>query len=96
LYRFACVLVAILGAVSLAYVFFPKLQALRELHGKKERTEARNRQIEARIAGLRRNQERFHNDPSFVERTARESGMVKPTETVFKFATDSSGEEIAR
>jgi cell division protein FtsB len=96
LYRFACALVVLLCAVGLACVFFPKLQALRELHHKKERTEAQNRRVEARIAELRRNQERFHSDPSFVERTARESGMVKPNETVFKFATEASGEGAAR
>jgi cell division protein FtsB len=75
--------------VGLAYIFFPKLQALRELHQKKERTDEQNRRLEARIAALRLDQERFHSDPSFVERTARESGMVKPNETVFKFAPES-------
>lgn len=49
-----------------------------------------NRIIEEKTQELKRNQERFVSEPDFVVKTARESGMVKPGETVFKFTNNQS------
>jgi len=85
LYRFALGLLAILVVVVLVRVFLPKCGRLRELQREKVAVEEENRAMEERTRELRTKRERFNNDPKFVERTARETGMVKPDETVYKF-----------
>ena len=85
LYRFALGLLTILVVVVLVRVFLPKCGRLRELQREKVESEEGNRAKELRTKELRTKRERFNRDPKFVERTARETGMVKPNETVYKF-----------
>jgi cell division protein FtsB len=89
IYRFAWILMCVLCAVALLCVFVPKCRSLRALHDQNVRVEEENRRIEERIRTLRVKRERFASDPSFVERTARETGMVKPDETIFKFVSNA-------
>lgn len=77
-----------LFAVTLICVFLPKCHSLRELQRKKAVLQKENRETEAQIRELKLKQERFSSDPSFVERTARETGMVKPDESVVKFTNE--------
>ena len=49
-----------------------------------------NEALRKKISDLKNRQERFKNDPEFVERTAREMGMLKPNEVVFKFTNKTS------
>ena len=89
IYRFAWVLLGILCAIGLLCVFIPKCRSLRSLHDQNLRVEEGNRRIEERIRTLQVKRQRFASDPSFVERTARETGMVKPDETIFRFVSNA-------
>lgn len=88
IYKFAWGLLILLCMIGLACIFVPKCQSLRALHRRKLALQEENRRAEGLIRDLRVNQERFAADSSFVERVAREGGMVKPDETVFKFAPE--------
>ena len=90
MYRFAWGVLIVLCAIGLACVFVPKCRSLQDLHQEKVVLEEENSGAEGRIKDLRVKRERFASDPLFVERTARESGMVKPHETVFKFSSAGS------
>ena len=83
-------LLLVLCLVGLSCLFIPKLQALRELHRRKEEVQSENLSTESRIRDLRTKRERFASDPAFVERVARESGMLKSDETVFKFVPEEN------
>ena len=48
------------------------------------------------IQDRQQKQEKFRSDPAFVERTAREMGMVKPNETIFKFTNGPTATETNR
>jgi cell division protein FtsB len=48
--------------------------------------EEENRLKADRTRELRDRQDRFHNDPAYVERVARETlGKVRPDEVIFRF-----------
>jgi cell division protein FtsB len=83
-YRFGWILLVLLAIVGLLFIFLPKYNAFCEMRKQQMEKKDENRRIEARISDLRTNQERFLADPAFVERTARETGMVKPHETIYK------------
>jgi cell division protein FtsB len=83
-YRFAWFVLVILCAIGLTCIFLPKCQTYQELQGKKAVLEEENRQIEANIKRAQTQQELLQRDRAFVERTAREQGMAKPGETVFR------------
>lgn len=84
-YRFAWGLLGILFIIGLLCVFLPKCYEFRELQRKKTELQAENRRLEDLIAELRMNQHRFETDPEFMERVARETGMIREDEIVFKF-----------
>jgi cell division protein FtsB len=69
-------------------VFVPRCNRLNALQRRKAALESKNRALEMETRELRTKQERFLTDPGFVEHTARETGMVKPGETVFRFTND--------
>ena len=83
--RFVWLLLAVLFAVGLACVFVPPSRHLRELQRRRADLMAENLRTQELIRELRAKQQRFDADPSFVERTARETGRVKTNEVVFKF-----------
>jgi cell division protein FtsB len=86
--RFAWALLAVLCVVGFFCFFVPKYKRIRDLHEQNLQVEEQNRALEERIRTLRINREKFASDPSFVERSAREMGMVKPDETIFKFVSN--------
>jgi len=90
IHRFAWLLLGVLVAAGVFCVFGPKCRSLRSLHEQKSRVESENAALDERIRELRVKRERFSTDPSFVERTARETGMVKADETIFKFVSNST------
>jgi cell division protein FtsB len=90
IYRFGWIALVILGLIGLICVFLPKYSTLRAMRTQKIEKEEETRRLEARIAELRSHQEKFLTDPAFVERTAREMGMVKPNETIFKTTNRNS------
>jgi cell division protein FtsB len=84
IYRFALVMAIVLCVVGGACIFVPKVQSYRELQARKAALARENAGTEARLKELERRQARFENDPAFVERVAREHGMAKPGETVYR------------
>lgn len=90
IYKVAWGIVVILVTVALISAFIPKIQRYHESYSKRAEHQEENRHLAAEVKKLRDKQERFSSDPAFVERTARESGMVKPDEIVFKYTNDES------
>ena len=72
--------------VLIFHLFLPEVRQNREKQRKIAALESQNRMKEDAIKEIIRNQERFKNNPAFVERIAREElGKAKPGETVFRF-----------
>ena len=87
-YRFAIVLVAIFVVFALICLFLPKCHRYQELQRRKLALSESNAKMESRVRQLESNQTRFETDPEFVERVARQQGMAKPGETIFKMTGD--------
>lgn len=87
-YRWAWGLVFVALAVAVLGVFVRRGQAIQELQRRKAEAAARNAEVERATQDLREKRERFMADPVFVERVARESGLARPDEIVFKFSGD--------
>jgi len=85
IYRFSWTLLAVLVVIGLGLVFAPRLREITRLRVEKEAVEAENLALKAQIGDMRERQRRFTSEPSYVERTAREIGMVRPGETVYIF-----------
>jgi len=90
IYRFSWALLGVLVIIGLLCVFTPKCRSLSRLQTTRNTLQEQNAEKEEEIKDLKIRQERFTTEPAFVERTARESGMVKPDEVVYKF-TDANG-----
>ncbi len=89
IYRFSWTLLAVLVVIGLTLVFAPKLRSIAQLREKKNMLTAENEALEAQIRATREKQRRFTTEPSYVERTAREIGMVRPGETVYVFTNQA-------
>ncbi len=83
--KFAWFLLVGLVAAGAACVIVPQCRHLRALQRRREELQEINRKTEELVRELRIRQERFRTEPEFVERTARETGRVKPNEIVYKF-----------
>jgi cell division protein FtsB len=84
IYRICWVLLLILCIIGLTCVFVPKTKELWAHQERREQIKAENRQMMDEIEELKANQERFQNDPAYVEHIARLQGMVKEGEVVYK------------
>lgn len=93
IYKVAWVILAALFLIGLACIFMPKCNRERELHRKKIELEQQNRDLTERAEDLKIKQERFRSDPDFVERTARDAGMLKPDEVLFLFPETNASTE---
>jgi cell division protein FtsB len=85
IYRAAWGIVIVLVTVFLISTFIPKIQRYHESYNKRAEHQEENQRLTEDLKKLRDKQERFTSEPSYVERTAREIGMVKPDEIVFKY-----------
>lgn len=87
-YRWAwvcCVLFfVLLVTVGVSYAFVPEMRRYKALQERKSALEKDTALLEARIQKLQSNQRRFQSDPDFTERVAREMGMARPGETIFR------------
>ena len=90
IYRFSWALLAVLVGIGLLCVFTPKCHTLSCLQRTRAELDAKNSAKAEEITDLKIRQERFSSEPAFVERTAREAGMVTKDEVVYKF-TDANG-----
>jgi cell division protein FtsB len=89
-YRVSWVVLAVLAVLVAITLFSPRFRRLRELHKEKLRQEEQIRNMEARLEELKASRERFAGDRDFVERMAREAGMVKRDETLVKYTNTQS------
>ncbi|MDD5523332.1 MAG: septum formation initiator family protein [Kiritimatiellae bacterium] len=90
IYRMAFGTVIVLLTIAVICAFVPKVQRYNESYKKRAEHQEENSRLAEELKKLRDKQERFNSDPSFVERTAREIGMVKPNEIVFKYTNEES------
>ena len=85
LYKAACIAVAVAVAIAIVCIFLPQSHRFKEMEGRKLVLQESNAKLEARLRDLNEDQRKFRTDPEFVERIAREQGMAKPGETIFRF-----------
>ena len=85
LYRAALIAVAVAIAIAVVCVFLPQENRLRVLQSKKVALQETTSKQEARLRELDDDQNQFRKNREFVERIAREQGMAKPGETIFRF-----------
>ena len=90
IYRVAFGAVIVLVTIAIISAFVPKLRKHHEEYRKRTEFQQENRILAEQVKVLRNKQERFTRDPNYVERTAREIGMVKPDEMVFKYTNDEA------
>jgi cell division protein FtsB len=84
-YKVAWVFLTILCAVWVVCMFIPKVKQIGDLQTKKADLQEQDARLENSVKELKDKQELFTTDPAFVEKTAREIGMVKTNEMLFKF-----------
>jgi cell division protein FtsB len=85
IYRSLWGVLLVLIVVGLLCVFIPKCHSIRELQRRRAEAEAENTRIARETAALRTMRRRFQSDPAFVERVARDAGMVREDEVLFRF-----------
>lgn len=95
IYRIAWGILLVLCAIGIVCAFVPESRRLHGLQETRRALEEENRRIDAHIKDLQTRQARFDSDPAFVERTARELGMAKPHETVFRVVRDKGSSRVA-
>lgn len=89
IYKFMVVLLIVLLGIGTASIFSPPIKSIRKYHQRRLELQEENRQLEEQIRDLAEKQARFKSDPAFVERTARENGMVKSNEVVYKLESET-------
>ena len=85
-----------IAIVALICLFLPKVYHFQYLQERRDELRRQNAEKQAMIQDRQQKQEKFRSDPAFVERTAREMGMVKPNETIFKFTNGPTATETNR
>jgi len=92
IYRFSWMLLALLAVIGIVCIFAPKCHNITSLQNTKATLERQNREKELGIAEVKTKRDRFTSDPAFVERTARDIGMIKPGEVMYKFTNANARE----
>ncbi len=92
IYKYSGILLAFLIIIGIICVFAPKCHRITELQKTKASFEQKNGATEREILEIKSKRDRFTSDPAFVERTARDIGMIKPDEIMYKF-TNSNGQQ---
>ena len=87
--RIVTVVVVVLALIGLACLFLPRANQLRQMQARKAGLEKENSHTEQQIKDLKNRQEKFNSEPAFVERTARETGLIKPDESVFRLTNSA-------
>jgi len=83
-YKFAVAALVVLLGIGIIVAFAPKYQALRQLQRRKAVLEEENHKLQSEILELKLKQQSFQSDPLFIERTARELGMARSNEIIYK------------
>ncbi len=92
IYRIGWIALIALSAIGAASLFLPRYNRLRKMQREKIELQQEIVRLEARIKELSENQRRFETDPAFLERMARERGLIKPHEKVFRVSGPSADE----
>ena len=85
MYRIAFILFLVIFTIGVIILFVPKRNEYRKLQQTRDKLVQQNELKAQQIKDLKIKQERFTTEPSFVERTAREAGMVSKDEVVYRF-----------
>ncbi len=88
IYRLAWTMLAVLLLTGSAFIFVPRYQELQELQRRETALLDQIRQKEEILRSLRIKQERFENDPEFVERIAHDIGMARPNEVIYRYSNE--------
>lgn len=84
IYRFCWLILAVLVLAIVVRLFYPRLRQYQSSQEEKRRLEEDVRVHGEMLNSLRIKQERFHNDPDFLARIAREMGMARPDEMLIR------------
>ena len=85
-YRAALTVLVVLLVFGLCSIFIPLSRENRERERKVTALEEELRTKQEGIVNIRKQQEQFQTDPTFVENIAREEfGKAKPGETIYRF-----------
>lgn len=85
-YRVSLTVLIVLLVFGLCSIFIPLIRENRERERKVAALEEELRAKQDAIVHIRRQQELFQTDPSFVEKIAREElGKAKPGEIIYRF-----------
>ena len=85
IYRFSWTLLGILLTIGLVCMFVPKLRRHAHLRETRDGLKRKNDALRDEIRTLCEKQERFTTEPPYIERTAREMGMIREGEAVYLF-----------
>ena len=83
-YRFVWLVIALIFAIVLVMAFVPRCRRLTELKKRRADLQEQIRLQEIVTQEMREKQNEFTKDPGYVERVAKEAGMIRPDEVVFK------------
>ena len=85
IYRIITIIIVIILIIGAIILFQPKRSEYLRLQKRRDALAAQNAAKTETIKELKIKQDRFSTEPAFVERTAREAGMVSKDEIVYKF-----------
>jgi cell division protein FtsB len=87
--------ICLLFSSLLWLVFAPRmgLYAVWSQHAELTRLQEENTQIEKKNASLQKEIDQIQNDPHYLEKLARERGLLKENEMVFDFSPPKKGKE---
>jgi|YNPMSStandDraft_1061717.scaffolds.fasta_scaffold86344_2 cell division protein FtsB len=95
IYRTCWVLLIVMILVGAAMVMIPRWQEMRAYQQRQIELQREIETEEEMIKLLRMKQERFQTDPEFVERLARDLGLVRSNEVLIRVTTETSGTAAA-
>ena len=92
IYKTAWILLCVIVVIAVIRLFYPKWREFRQFESERHELAEETRLQQEMIKALKIKQERFRNDPDFVEKIAHELGLVHDDEIVFKFVDDPPAE----
>lgn len=84
IYRISVAVVLLVGVAVIVRFFHPKWREYRRAQAERARLQEEIRLNQELIRVYKLKQERFKNDPEFVERMAHEIGLAKDNEIIFR------------
>jgi len=85
IYRACWIILTVIILVIIVHLFYPRWREYQTALEEKQLLEEEVRFRTEMLNALKIKQERFHNDPEFLARIARELGMARPDEVLIRF-----------